>query len=213
MEVFLKKTVAERLAYLFTHEGNPLNEAPAERLARLRSYYKDCQRCPLAAEGRAQVVFGEGCPTARVLFIGEAPGKEEDLLGRPFVGRSGRLLTRMLDKLGLTRDVVYVANTARCRPPENRQPTPEESGTCISHILLREINIIRPQLICTLGATATGALLDIKQSLSSLRGKIIQTEYFSIMPTYHPAYLLRNPPAQSIVEADFLKIIAFLDGK
>jgi len=209
----LKSEVAERLKQLFSQQHEYQDAPPQERLQRLYEYYKNCQRCPLGFQGRTQVVFGEGCPTATAMFVGEAPGREEDLLGRPFVGRSGRLLTSMMDALGLTRDKVYIANTARCRPPENRQPLPNESGTCISHLLLREISIIRPRIICTLGATATNAFLAHTGSLSSLRGKIIQTEYFAIMPTYHPAYLLRNPPAKDTVNADFMRLIAFLEAK
>ncbi|MDQ5941042.1 MAG: uracil-DNA glycosylase [Candidatus Dependentiae bacterium] len=213
MTLSLKPEVAARLKQLFTHPNEHQNAPPGDRLKRLYEYYKSCRRCPLGTQGRSQVVFGEGCPTAPAIFIGEAPGREEDTLGRPFVGRSGRLLTGMMDGLGLTRDKIYIANTARCRPPENRQPLPQESSTCISLLLLREISAIKPRIICTLGATATNAFLDYSKSLSSIRGQIIQTEYFAIMPTYHPAYLLRNPPAKDTVIADFVRLIAFLDAK
>lgn len=214
MSAILKPAVAARLATLFSPANNPCADMqPAERLARLRTHYADCMRCPLATQGRQQVVFGEGEPDAAIMFIGEGPGRDEDLLGRPFVGRSGKLLTKMLDALGFTRDRVFISNSVRCRPPANRQPTPEETALCISHILLREISIVRPRIICTLGATATNALIEQNKSLSSIRGQVIQTDFFSLLPTFHPAYLLRNPAATTIVETDFLKLLPFLESK
>lgn len=211
--LLLRPAVAARLANLFSATNPHTLEAPAERLARLRARYAGCMRCPLARQGRQNVVFGEGNPEASIMFIGEAPGRDEDILGRPFVGRSGKLLTKMLDSLGFTRDVIFISNAARCRPPANRPPTPEETNICISHILLREISIVRPRVICTLGATATSVLLEYTKGLSPIRGQLLDTDFFALLPTFHPAYLLRNPAATATVEADFLKLMPFLATK
>jgi len=208
MHGVLKAEVSARLTALFS--GNNPPEPSSVRLTRLREHYAGCMRCPLATQGRTKVVFGEGTSTAPIMFIGEGPGREEDLLGRPFVGRSGRLLTKLLDSHGFTRDRVFISNTVRCRPPANRPPTPEETRICISHILLQEINIVRPKVVCTLGATATYAFLQQTQSLSAARGRLIETEFFTILPTYHPAYLLRNPAATTTVEADLKLLLPYL---
>jgi len=213
MSISLKKEVSDRLGVLFNSENPHKLESPEMRLARLRAHYAACTQCPLGTMGRSKVVFGEGVPNARLMLIGEGPGRDEDIQGRPFVGRSGKLLTKMLAELGLTREKnIFIANTVRCRPPENRQPTLDESRTCTSLILLREISIVRPTIVCTLGATATNALLDASHGISALRGRLIETPFFTLMPTYHPAYLLRSPSAAGVVKEDFLKLLHFLDN-
>ena len=171
-----------------------------------------CTKCPLATQGRAQVVFGTGSPNAQLMFVGEGPGRDEDQQGKPFVGRAGKLLTNIINAMAMTREEVFISNTVKCRPPQNRAPLPNESSTCINLILLEEIAIVQPKIICTLGATATRALLGDQATLSKTRGKIIQSEHFSILPTYHPAYLLRNPGAKKFVWDDMQKIMAFLSA-
>lgn len=186
-------------------------QSKEEQLALLRQQFSGCTKCPLAEQGRAQVVFGEGDPHAALMFVGEGPGRDEDQQGRPFVGRAGKLLTNIINAMGLTREQVFISNTVKCRPPGNRNPSPEESRTCIDSILLREIAIVQPKIICPLGAIATRALLGDEATLAKTRGQIIQTEHFSVLPTYHPAYLLRNPPAKKFVWEDMQKIMAFLE--
>jgi len=209
MTTILKPSINTALASLF---AKPAEEA-AQRTAKLqmlRSYYAACTRCPLGNLGRTQVIFGEGSSTADVMLVGEAPGRDEDKLGHPFIGRSGRLLTKILEELGLARTTLFISNTAKCRPPENRQPTLAESTTCINHILLREIAIVRPRIICTLGAVPTSAFIELDGALSPWRGKFLHTPYFVLMPTYHPAYLLRNNTAIDTVKSDFLRVIEYI---
>lgn len=182
----------------------------SEALAALREKYTGCTGCPLATQGRAQVVFGIGNPDADLVFVGEGPGRDEDQQGKPFVGRAGKLLTNIIAAMGLSRDEVFISNTVKCRPPGNRAPLPDESQACIDLLLLKELSIIKPKIVCPLGATATRALLGDKATLAKTRGEIIQTEFFSVLPTYHPAYLLRNPPAKKFVWEDMKKILAFL---
>jgi DNA polymerase len=179
----------------------------------LRAQYAGCTQCPLGTQGRTQVVFGVGPANASIMLVGEAPGQDEDIKGIPFIGRSGRLLRQILSECGFPPEEIYITNSAKCRPPENRTPTPYERAACSHLILLKEIHSIRPQVICTIGVTATATFLDTAAPFSSLRGKIIQTEYFAIMPTYHPAYLLRNRSAIDIVKNDFLALKAFLEPK
>jgi DNA polymerase len=160
----------------------------------------DCQRCALA-KGRTQVVFGTGDPDARLLFIGEGPGADEDRLGEPFVGRAGQLLTKIIEAMGLRRGDVYIANVVKCRPPGNRVPMFEEVQAC-SPFLREQIAIIRPELIVALGATAARALLGTTASMSSLRGRFHDFQGTPVLCTYHPAYLLRNPAEKGKVWED-----------
>ena len=206
----LKEPIATILAKFYAIKTP---QPPEDRLAALREQYNRCTQCPLATQGRTRVVFGAGPATATLMIIGEAPGRDEDSQGAPFVGRSGKLLTSMLASAGIDRSTIYISNVAKCRPPENRPPTPEESTTCMSHLLLKEIAIIKPDVICTLGATATSIFFDIKKGVSSKRGQFTQTEYFMIMPTYHPSYILRSRSSAATVIDDFLKIRAFLEAK
>lgn len=164
-------------------------------LDQLYAPYQKCTQCPLGFLGRTTVVFGEGNPDAHLMFIGEGPGAEEDKQGRPFVGRSGKLLTATLEKLGTSRADVFISNVVKCRPPDNRKPLPLESKTCKNLLLLNQIKIIRPKVICALGATAVEGLLEKAAPMTKLRGQQLQYESSILIPTYHPAYILRNPPA------------------
>jgi DNA polymerase len=152
----------------------------------------DCTRCPLAYAGRRKIVFGDGSPTARLMFVGEGPGADEDAQGVPFVGKAGQLLNNMIAAMGLARTEVYIANIVKCRPPGNRVPEPVEANTC-SQFLLRQIDVVQPEVIVALGATAAMYLLGVKQSLSSLRGRWHACRGAKLAVTYHPAFLLRDP--------------------
>lgn len=166
--------------------------APAQALQLLREEIGDCTRCPLAFQGRNTIVFGDGDPQARLLFVGEGPGADEDAQGLPFVGRAGQLLNNMIVAMGLSREQVYIANIVKCRPPQNRTPDPDEAHTC-SPFLLRQIEIVKPEVIVALGATAATYLLNVKSSLAALRGRIHMAHNSKLIVTYHPAYLLRDP--------------------
>ncbi len=174
----------------------------AEALERLREELGDCQRCPLYAT-RRNIVFGEGNPNAQVVFVGEAPGEEEDKQGRPFVGQAGKLLTRLIEEIGWRREDVYIANVLKCRPPGNRNPKESEIEVC-SPFLLKQIDIIRPKIICTLGSFAAHVLLGKKLPISRIRGKLlVGWKGYKVFPTYHPAYLLRNPKQNVVALRDF----------
>ncbi|HEV3121183.1 MAG TPA: uracil-DNA glycosylase [Isosphaeraceae bacterium] len=173
----------------------PAAERPAQ-LALLAAEVARCTRCPQLASTRTQTVFGEGSPTARVMFIGEAPGAEEDRTGRPFVGRAGQLLNDMITKgMGLNREDVYIANILKSRPPENRQPMPDEMAHCMPY-LERQIEIIRPEFLCLLGLVAATGILGTTLSLSRQRGRWLSYRGIPTIVTYHPAYLLRNPASK-----------------
>ncbi len=167
-------------------------EYKGQLLQALYAPYKQCMMCPLGGLGRKNVVFGDGNPDADLLFIGEGPGREEDLQGKPFVGRSGKLLNRALNHVGIDRDIVYITNIVKCRPPNNRAPTPLEATTCMNLLLYNQLKIIRPKLICTLGSIALNNLLGSPSSIGKMKGKIIKWEGIRIIPIYHPAYILRN---------------------
>ncbi len=170
----------------------PPGDRPA-MLAALAADVAACRRCTELAETRTQTVFGVGTPEARLMFIGEAPGGEEDRQGQPFVGRAGQLLTDMITKgMGLSRDQVYIANILKCRPPENRTPSPEECANCVGY-LEQQIAIIRPEFICMLGLVAAQTLLETTQSLGRLRARWHSYRGIRTIVTYHPAYLLRSP--------------------
>ncbi|MBD3231211.1 uracil-DNA glycosylase [Candidatus Dependentiae bacterium] len=182
-----------------------------EKLEKIKIKYEKCQNCPLANLGRIQVVFGQGNPNAKLMFVGEGPGRDEDLKGVPFIGRAGKLLTKIIQAMKFTRQEVYISNVVKCRPPNNRLPTPEESQTCKNLILFNEIKIIKPKIICTLGACATQALLGDEFKISKSRGNFYEFHGILIIPTFHPAYLLRNPNAKKDVWKDMKKIIKKLD--
>lgn len=167
-------------------------ELRADALRAIRDEIGDCRRCPLAAT-RNKIVFGDGDPNARLMFVGEGPGADEDAQGLPFVGRGGQLLNNMIGAMGLKREEVYIANIVKCRPPQNRVPEPVEANTC-TPFLFQQIGVIRPELIVALGATAATYLLGgVKRSLSSLRGRIHEAFGTKLIITYHPAFLLRDP--------------------
>jgi uracil-DNA glycosylase len=163
----------------------------AQALNVIREDMGECTRCSLSA-GRNKIVFGDGNPNARLLFVGEGPGADEDAQGLPFVGRAGQLLNNMINAMGLSREQVYIANIVKCRPPGNRVPEPEEAHTC-TQFLFRQIDVIRPEVIVALGATAATYLLGGKSPLNALRGRIHSVRGARLIVTYHPAYLLRDP--------------------
>jgi DNA polymerase len=189
--------------------------APAERAAALqaiRGDIGDCIRCPLAYAGRKTIVFGDGSPTARLMFVGEGPGADEDVQGIPFVGKAGQLLNNMITAMGLAREDVYIANIVKCRPPSNRVPEPGEANTC-SQFLLRQIDVVQPQVIVALGSTAATYLLGVKQSLSALRGQWHSCRGAKLVVTYHPAFLLRDPRQKSEAWKDLQMVMAELGLK
>ena len=170
---------------------NP-REYKEELLKALYAPYKNCKECHLGFTGRKNVVFGEGNADAELLFIGEGPGRDEDEQGRPFVGRSGQLLNRVLAQVGIERSEVFITNIVKCRPPNNRAPSPQEAATCMGLFLYNQIKIIRPKIICPLGSIALNSLLGKPCSITKLRGTSLEWEGFTLIPTYHPAYILRN---------------------
>jgi uracil-DNA glycosylase len=171
-------------------------------LNQLYQPYLNCKACPLGSLGRTQVVFGEGNPDAKLMFIGEGPGEQEDKQGRPFVGRSGQLLNKTLELAGIQRSDVFITNIVKCRPPGNRKPFANESSICKNLLLINQIKIIRPQVICTLGAAAVEGLLDKEVKITLMRGKKIDYMNVITIPTYHPAYILRNPNAFALFFQD-----------
>jgi len=184
--------------------------SPAERpaaLEALRADIGDCTRCPLAYAGRHTIVFADGDPNARLMFVGEGPGADEDASGLPFVGKAGQLLNNMIGAMGLKREEVYIANIVKCRPPGNRTPEPIEANTC-SQFLIRQIDIVRPQVIVALGATAATYLLGVKQSLGSLRGRWHSSRGAKVVVTYHPAFLLRDPRQKGEAWKDLQMVMA-----
>lgn len=178
---------------------------PAETLKDIRANLGECVRCGLS-ESRTRIVFGQGHPNARLMFVGEGPGREEDLAGEPFVGAAGQLLTRIIEAIKLTREDVYIANVVKCRPPGNRTPQPEEIATC-SPFLRRQIAAIRPLFICTLGGCAAQTLLGTKAPISRLRGRFYDFAGIRVLPTFHPAYLLRNPEKKREVWEDLKRLM------
>jgi DNA polymerase len=155
------------------------------------------------------VVFGEGNPKAELMFVGEAPGHEEDLQGRPFVGRAGQLLTKMIEAMGFTRDEVYIANVLKCRPPENRDPAPDEVERCRPY-LLRQIELVEPRVLCALGRHALRTLTGYQGGITKVRGKPMEFGRWRVVPTFHPAYLLRNPGAKREAWEDLQAVLRLL---
>jgi len=179
-----------------------------EELKKLEEQVKKCTKCELC-KNRTNVVFGIGDPDADLMFVGEAPGYYEDEQGEPFVGRAGQLLTKIIESIGLKRGDVYIANILKCRPPENRNPDANEIVMCSPH-LIKQIEIIRPKIICALGTFAAQTLLDTKETIGRLRGKFFEYQNTKFLATYHPAYLLRNPDDKKKVWADIKKVRDFL---
>jgi DNA polymerase len=174
---------------------------PVDALAALRLDIGDCTRCKLHTMGRTQVVFGVGNPNADLMFVGEAPGADEDIQGIPFIGRAGQLLTKIIEAMGMTRDDVYIANVIKCRPPQNRNPEPDEVETC-EPFLFRQIDIIQPKVIVALGKFGAQTLLRTLDPISRLRGRVFEYRGSKLIPTFHPAYLLRNPSSKREVWED-----------
>jgi DNA polymerase len=186
--------------------------SPQEALDALRGEIgPDCSRCKLHTLGRRQVVFGVGNPKAALMFVGEAPGADEDIQGEPFVGRAGQLLTKIIEAIGLRRDDVYIANVIKCRPPGNRNPEPDEVEQC-EPFLFRQIDLIKPTVIVALGKFAAQSLLRTTEPITRIRGREYQYRDAILMPTYHPAYLLRNPASKREVWEDMKRVKAILDS-
>jgi DNA polymerase len=180
-----------------------------ERLHAIRAEIGDCTRCKLHRLGRRQIVFGVGNPNADLMFVGEAPGADEDIQGFPFVGRAGQLLTKIIEAIGLRRDDVYIANVIKCRPPENRNPEPDEVDTC-EPFLFQQIDSIQPKVIVALGTFAAKALLKTQDPISRLRGREFDYRGATLIPTFHPAFLLRSPDRKRDVWEDMKKVRARL---
>jgi DNA polymerase len=179
----------------------------AAALRAIRDEIGDCTRCPLAYAGRRKIVFADGDPNARLMFVGEGPGADEDEQGLPFVGKSGQLLNNMIVAMGLSREQVYIANVVKCRPPANRAPEPIEAGTC-TPFLARQMDVVQPEVVVALGATAAMYLLGVKQSLASLRGKWHTVRGAKAVVTYHPAFLLRDPRQKGEAWKDLQMVMA-----
>src|SRR5215472_8374155 len=191
---------------LFSPSGPSLR---AETLEELRAEIGDCRRCKLCS-GRTNVVFGVGNPRAKLMFVGEGPGRDEDLQGEPFVGRAGQLLTEIITKgMKLRRQDVYIANVVKCRPPDNRNPEPDEIVACLP-FLARQIDLVQPRVIVALGTFAAQTLLDVKTPITRMRGVWHDYRGVKVMPTFHPAYLLRNPGDKRLVWADIKMVMAEL---
>jgi DNA polymerase len=185
-----------------------------EALKGLKDEIGDCKRCSLS-EKRTKLVFGDGNPDAELMFIGEAPGLDEDIQGIPFVGKAGTLLTRLIERMGFSRDkndqnVVYIANVVKCRPPDNRDPLEDEIDACLP-FLISQIEIVRPKVIMTLGAVATRALLGPVGSISRVRGRVFRYKGIPLVPTFHPSYLLRNPKDKWLTWSDAQVVLRLLN--
>lgn len=201
MPVSQHEDIGFSIASLMTKKTNA-----AERLKHLQTeVIGDCRRCNLC-ENRSQIVFGSGDPEARLVFVGEGPGAEEDRLGEPFVGRSGQLLTKMIEAMGLSRDRIFICNVVKCRPPNNRDPEAQEVSSCMP-FLKAQLAIIKPKVIVALGRYACQTLLNTTTPMSQLRGEWTQYEGIDLMPTFHPAFLLRNPPKKKEVWQDLQAVM------
>lgn len=193
---------------LFRPQAPKLSQAPTSELEQFHQKIKDCQLCPLG-ETRTKFVFGSGNPQAEIMFIGEAPGRDEDLQGKPFVGKSGQLLTELLNEAGLKREDVYIANILKCRPPNNRDPQSEEIEKC-SPYLHRQIELVKPTLLVALGRIAAHKLLATTTSLSKLRGELHRYQDTPLVVTFHPAYILRNMNARPDGLSDMQRIVQYV---
>jgi DNA polymerase len=186
--------------------------SPADALIAIRENLGECTRCKLHTLGRRQIVFGVGNPNADLMFVGEAPGADEDIQGEPFVGRAGQLLTKIIEAIGLRREDVYIANLIKCRPPGNRNPEPDEMEQC-EPFLFRQIDTIKPKVVVALGKFAAQALLRTTDPITRLRGREFTYRDAILMSTYHPAYLLRTPSAKREVWEDMKRVRAILKGE
>jgi len=201
---------SERMEPMEPSEPIRVFTSQADALSRLKvEIGPDCQRCKLHTLGRRQVVFGVGNPNADLMFVGEGPGADEDIQGEPFVGRAGQLLTKIIEAIGMTRQDVYIANVIKCRPPQNRNPEPDEVETC-EPFLFRQIETIKPKVIVALGKFAAQSLLKTSEPITRIRGREYKYREAILMPTYHPAYLLRNPSSKREVWEDMKRVRAIL---
>jgi uracil-DNA glycosylase family 4 len=175
--------------------------AGKETLEEIRKELAECRGCPLCT-GRGTIVFGVGNPRARLMFVGEGPGAEEDRQGEPFVGAAGKRLDQWIARIGLSRGDVYIANIVKCRPPGNRVPAPDEAKACLPY-LLRQVRAIRPEVVCTLGLTALNHLFGVEERITRARGKWRELDGIPVLPTYHPAFILRDPAREKEVFEDF----------
>ena len=212
-EAVFAKAIAEDGAPAATVAAAPedpkAREAKAAQLAELDGQQVAvCTKCPLH-KSRTHTVFGVGNPDADVVFVGEAPGRDEDLQGEPFVGRAGKLLTKIIEAMGYKRSDVYIANIVKCRPPNNRNPEPDEVATC-KPFLIRQVEAIHPRVIVCLGSVATQNLLETDAKISGMRGKFTEWQGTPVMPTYHPAFLLRNSNMKKPVWEDMQKVMEHL---
>ena len=189
----------------------PTAERPA-RFAALRERVLACAQCPQLVTSRQSVVFGVGDPNAALMFVGEAPGADEDEQGEPFVGRAGQLLTKIIEAIGLQRSDVYIANVLKCRPPNNRAPEPDEVEQC-EPFLFKQVATVQPKVIVALGTHAAHALLKVETPISKLRGQVFSYGGAKLVPTFHPAYLLRSPDRKRDVWEDMKKVRALLAGE
>jgi uracil-DNA glycosylase len=183
--------------------------SPEQVLREIREDIGECTRCKLHGMGRTNIVFGVGNPNADLMFVGEAPGADEDIQGEPFVGRAGQLLTKIIEAIGMKREDVYIANVLKCRPPGNRNPEPDEVEQC-EPFLLRQIDTVKPKVIVALGKFAAQCLLKTNDPITRLRGREYKYRNAILMPTYHPAYLLRTPSAKREVWEDMKRVKAIL---
>jgi uracil-DNA glycosylase family 4 len=195
-----------------TRDPVPAEPTPAAALAAIREDLGDCIRCKLHAQGRKQIVYGVGNPSADLMFVGEAPGADEDMQGEPFVGRAGQLLTKIIEAMGYTRKDVYIANVLKCRPPGNRNPEPDEVATC-QPFLFRQIDVIQPKVMVALGTFAAQALLNTKDPISRLRGRAWPCRDRLLVPTFHPAFLLRSPERKRDTWDDMKLVMKILRGE
>ncbi len=190
--------------------ASPTEPTTPTTLEQVRGELGDCTRCKLH-QGRTTLVFGVGRPDADLMFVGEAPGRDEDQQGEPFVGPAGQLLTKIIEAIGLTRDQVYIANVIKCRPPQNRNPELDEVQTC-EPFLFQQLDVIRPRVVVALGAFAVRTLLRSEQSISRLRGQVFDYRGAKLVPTFHPAFLLRSPDRKRDVWEDMKKVRALLSS-
>jgi len=213
MTITQDKEEKRSLSYLATLEPSVKHQSVSSVLSLedIQRSIKNCQRCHLHA-GRKNVVFGSGNPQASLVFIGEAPGADEDQQGLPFVGRAGQLLTKIIEAMGSKREDVYIANILKCRPPNNRNPLPAEIQVC-EQFLIQQLTAISPKIICALGTFAAQTLLKREIPITVMRGKFYDYHGIALMPTYHPAYLLRNPSAKRLVWEDVQQIMKRLQTR
>ena len=188
-------------------QGKVAAAEKAAALVAIQEEIGDCTRCPLAYAGRRKIVFGDGDANARLMFVGEGPGADEDATGVPFVGKAGQLLNNMIAAMGLKREEVYIANMVKCRPAANRSPEPAEANVC-TQFLVRQMDVVQPEVVVALGATAATYLLGVKQSLSSLRGRWHRCRGAKLAVTYHPAFLLRDPRQKGEAWKDLQMVMA-----